>query len=171
MRAAIAHSDLVSVPLYYAAQVNLSPYAARWLATWFGSGKSPIAPGTVGSLATLPLHLLLRRCGGLHYAAVTITLTAAGVWAADRVAAELGDKDPSSVVIDEVVGTLLALGLCGPAGVVAEIAAFALFRVLDITKPGIIDRAQRLRPAGLGIMADDVLAGIGAGLVVRLARR
>lgn len=123
----------------------------------------------MGAIATLPLHLVLRRLGAVPYAVVTIGLTAAGVWAANEVAAAANDEDPSSVVIDEVVGTLLALGLCGPAGFVAELGAFALFRVFDITKPGIIARAERLRPPGLGIMADDVLAGISAGLLARTA--
>jgi phosphatidylglycerophosphatase A len=83
----------------------------------------------------------------------------------------LGEEDPQAVVIDEVAGTLLAMGIARPAGIIGELAAFALFRVLDITKPGVIDRAQRLRPEGLGIMADDVLAGLGAGVAIRVAAR
>jgi phosphatidylglycerophosphatase A len=96
-----------------------------------------------------------------------VGLTIAGVWAADRVVEASGEDDPSFVVIDEVAGTLLALGLAGSVGFGAQVFAVALFRVLDITKPGIIDRAQRLRPEGLGIMADDVLAGVAAGLATR----
>lgn len=148
-----------------------APRGAHWLATWFGCGHSPIAPGTVGSLGTLPLHFALRALGPVPHAIVTIGLTAAGVWAAQRVSDALGEEDPSSVVIDEVAGTLLAMGLARPAGVVGEVAALALFRVLDITKPGVIDRVQRLRPAGLGIIADDVLAGIGAGVAIRVLAR
>lgn len=145
--------------------------SARWLATWFGCGNSPIAPGTVGSLGTLPLHFALRALGPVPHAIVTIGLTAVGVWAAQRVSDALGEEDPSSVVIDEVAGTLLAMGIARPAGIVGELAALALFRVLDITKPGVIDRVQRLRPPGVGIMADDVLAGIGAGVAIRFAGR
>lgn len=144
---------------------------ARSLATWFGCGHSPLAPGTVGSLGTLPLHFALRSLGPVPHALVTIGLTAAGVWAAQRVSDAVGEEDPSSVVIDEVAGTLLAMGLARPAGIVGELAALALFRVLDIAKPGVIDRVQRLRPAGVGIMADDVLAGVGAGVAIRVAAR
>jgi len=156
--------------LYYARPVHSAPRSARWIATWFGAGTAPIAPGTVGSLATLPLHFALRRLGAIPYAAATLALTLAGVWAGNEVAAASGDEDPNSVVIDEVVGTLLALGIAGGGGIAVELGALILFRVLDITKPGVIDRAQRLRPPGLGIMADDVLAGISAGLLARAGR-
>jgi phosphatidylglycerophosphatase A len=144
--------------------------AARSLATWFGCGRAPLGPGTVGALGTLPLHWALRALGPVPYAAGTLALTVAGVWASNRVAEALEDEDPSSVVIDEVVGTLLALGIGGASSWRGDLLGFALFRLLDIVKPGIIDDAQRLRPPGMGIMADDVLAGIGAGLAVRIAR-
>lgn len=145
------------------------PTTARLLATWFGAGSSPIAPGTAGALATLPLHFALRALGPIPHTAVTLVLTAAGVWAAGRVSEASEVEDPGYVVIDEVVGTLLAMGLARPTGLVGEAAAFILFRILDIKKPWVIDSAQRLRPAGVGIMADDVLAGLGAGLLVRAA--
>jgi phosphatidylglycerophosphatase A len=143
-------------------------FVSRSIATWFGCGHSRIAPGTVGSFGALPLHFALASAGRLPHAAATLVLTLAGIWAAERVAMELKDEDPSSVVIDEVVGTLLALGIAWPLGLPAQIAAFALFRLFDITKPGPIDTVQRLRPPGLGIMADDVLAGLAAGGVVRV---
>lgn len=143
-------------------------FLSRSIATWFGCGRSRIAPGTVGSFGALPLHFALVSAGRIPHAAATLALTLVGVWAAERVATELKDEDPSSVVIDEVVGTLLALGIAWPLGLPAQIAAFALFRLFDITKPGPIDTVQRLRPPGLGIMADDVLAGLAAGAVVRL---
>jgi phosphatidylglycerophosphatase A len=99
-----------------------------------------------------------------------VALTGAGTWAAHRHAQQLGIEDPPSVVIDEVVGTLIALGLVRQRGVAAGLLALALFRALDIWKPGAIDRAQSLRPTGVGIMADDVLAGAIAGLTVRWLR-
>lgn len=125
----------------------------------------------MGALATLPLHFALRALGPLPHAAATLLLTGVGIWAAGRTAEALEQEDPGSIVIDEVVGTLIAMGLARRSGLAGEAAAFALFRLLDITKPGIIDRAQRLRPPGVGILADDVLAGIAAGLLVRLTRR
>lgn len=144
--------------------------AATVLATWFGAGKSPLAPGTVGSVATLPLHLLLRRLGPGAYALTTLGLYAVGVWAAQREAERLEVSDPSSVVIDEVVGTLLALGLAG-GGLVRGALALGLFRVLDIKKPGLIGRAEHAQPEGVGIMLDDVLAGALAGAAVRVLTR
>ena len=140
---------------------------AYWLATWFGCGLSPLAPGTVGSLGTLPLFWLLSHASAPVYWLVTLALIGVGVWASEQTARALGDDDPGAVVIDEVVGTLLALGIAGP-GLVAHIAAFVAFRFFDIKKPGPIDRVQYLRPAGVGIMADDVLAGVAAGVLVRL---
>lgn len=142
--------------------------AARLLATWFGSGYSKIAPGTVGSVLTLPLYAVLVRAPAALYWAVTIALTLLGVWAAERTAQELGDEDPGVVVIDEVVGVLIALGLSSGLGLVALGLAFALFRLFDIVKPGPVDWVQNLKPPGVGIMADDVLAGLLAGLLVRV---
>lgn len=136
------------------------------LATWFGCGLSPWAPGTVGTLGALPLYFVLRRLGSLPYFGAVVALTAVGVWASQQAAERLGDDDPGSVVIDEVVGALIALGLS--RGSSAKLLALALFRVFDILKPGIINRAQDARPPGVGIMADDLLAGLAAGAIGRL---
>ena len=138
------------------------------LATWFGCGRSPLSPGTVGSLGALPLHFALRALGPTAYVLGTLTTLGVGVWASQRTAEALGEKDPQSVVIDEVLGTLIAMGLCRGRSLRAELLALVLFRVFDITKPGIIDKAQHLKPDGVGIMADDVLAGLIAGLLSRL---
>lgn len=138
-------------------------WPARLIAEWFGTGLSPLAPGTVGSFATLPLFWVMARLAAPQYWVLTALLTAVGVWAAEVRADELGAEDPSSVVIDEVVGVLLALGTVRFEPWPYWAVAFVLFRLLDITKPWIIDRAQNLTPNGLGIMADDVLAGLGAG--------
>ncbi|MBM4364299.1 MAG: phosphatidylglycerophosphatase A [Deltaproteobacteria bacterium] len=139
------------------------------VATWFGAGRAPRAPGTVGTLASLPLHgALLLSPLGVHVA-VALLLSGAGIWAAERAAAVTGQKDPQSVVIDEVAGVGLALLLTRGLGLVELGLAVALFRVLDIAKPGPIRRLERLNPPGLGIMADDLLAGVLAGAVVRAA--
>ncbi len=138
------------------------------LATWFGCGNSPIAPGTVGSIATLPLHIALKWLGPAPYLLGTLVAVGAGVWASERTAAALGEKDPQRVVIDEVAGTLIAMGLCRGHGLGAELLSLVAFRIFDVLKPGIIDKAQRLEPKGVGIMADDVLAGLAAGLLTRL---
>jgi len=140
---------------------------ARLLATWFGCGKSPVAPGTVGTLGALPLHFALRALGPVPYAAAVVAITAAGTWAAQREAERLGEDDPQSVVVDEVAGVLLALLLARGAGIKGELLAVVLFRVFDIWKPGPVDRVQHLPPQGVGIMADDLLAGLLAGLAAR----
>lgn len=137
--------------------------ATELFATWFGCGRSPIGPGTVGSLGAWPLYLGLRAGSPLTYWLGVLGIALAGTWAAQRVADRSGDKDPSRVVIDEVAGALIALGLAAPFGLKAEVLAMVLFRVLDIYKPGWIARAERVRPAGVGIMLDDLLAGALAG--------
>jgi phosphatidylglycerophosphatase A len=142
--------------------------AARLIATWFGCGYSKVAPGTVGTLGTLPFAFFLHQFGIVPYWAATVVVTLAGVWASTRVAEELGVEDPQIVVIDEVSGTLIAIGLA--SGLVFREnywlfgIAVAGFRLFDIWKPGPIDSVQSL-PKGWGIMADDVLAGVAAGLV------
>jgi phosphatidylglycerophosphatase A len=136
---------------------------ARLLATWFGCGLSPKAPGTVGSIGAVPLHFALATLGPLPHAALVLALSAVGIWAANEVAKAEGVEDPQKVVIDEVAGTLIAMGMVSGSSIGVRFLALALFRVLDITKPGPIDSVQRLSPPGLGIMADDLLAGVAAG--------
>ena len=140
---------------------------ARALATWFGCGLSPVAPGTVGTLGELTFAYGLHALGSVAYWSGTLLVSLGGIWAAERTAQELGEKDPQSVVIDEVAGTLIAVGLAAPFGLWPCLFAIFLFRLLDIKKPGSIDAVQHLKPWGLGIMADDLLAGTIAGIVAR----
>jgi phosphatidylglycerophosphatase A len=145
-----------------------SATAARWLATWFGCGLSPRAPGTLGSLGALPLHFLLCSLPrGVHGGLVLLT-TGVGVWAAQQYAVSRGEQDPQRVVIDEVAGSLIAMGLVRDHGLGVQLAALVLFRVFDIWKPWPIRRMEHLKPLGVGIMFDDVLAGLIAGLLARL---
>jgi phosphatidylglycerophosphatase A len=148
--------------------MRVSDRAAYVLATWFGCGLSPAAPGTVGAIGAVPLHVLLSRLAEPVHAAAVVALSAIGVWAAGRVAASSGDHDPQRVVIDEVAGVLLAMGTVRDLGWKGAAFAFVLFRVLDITKPGPIRRAEQFSPVGVGIMADDLLAGALAGMGARL---
>lgn len=142
------------------------------VATFFGAGLAPKAPGTVGSLASIPLYLIIRRLSLPGYLAVVAVLTAVGVKAADVAEQDWG-KDPGKVVIDEVVGMLLTL-LERPAGWPAIAAAFLIFRILDIVKPPPVGNLDKGLSGGIGIMADDAAAGfIGAavlGIVKRLGR-
>lgn len=136
------------------------------LATWFGSGLLPKAPGTWGSLAALPFAWAIQSQGGqiaLLVAAVLVFVI--GIWASDRMAQELGIKDPGSIVIDEVAGQWLALAFV-PLSIWSYVAGFILFRLADITKPWPASLADRRVAGGLGIMLDDVIAGAYAGLAL-----
>jgi phosphatidylglycerophosphatase A len=146
------------------------------LATWFGSGLSPFAPGTAGTAATLPLVAalaLLPGWGGWNPwpLVAALLLFYPAVQASSAVEAEIGRHDPGLVVVDETLGTLLTCAFL-PAralhGVPVYVAAFFLFRLLDIWKPGLIGRSQAL-PRGWGIVVDDVLAGLLGGALLGLA--
>ena len=137
-----------------------------WFATWFGSGLAPKAPGTAGTLATVPLHFLLIQLPYAAHLAFLIVFVLVATWSANRLADEMKLKDPQIVVVDESAGVLLGLFLMGPTTLWTVIAAVVLFRILDMTKPWPISAVEKLQPAGVGIMADDVVAGIMAGLIV-----
>lgn len=137
---------------------------ALLLGQWFGTGLAPLAPGTAGSLGALPLVLFIRHEPWIYWI-TTLSICLLGIPIAQRCSELLDQEDPSSVVIDEVAGVLLALGPLLYEPWYTWVAAWLLFRVLDITKPGWIDKAQHLKPSGLGIMADDLLAGILVGLL------
>jgi phosphatidylglycerophosphatase A len=137
------------------------------LATFFYVGYCPIAPGTAGSAAALPLYALLRWVGWPWLDVATIVgLFAVGVWAGSVAEAYYGRVDPGHVVLDEVIGMLITL-LFLPVTWVGAIIGFLLFRVFDIVKPFPARQCERLH-GGLGIMADDVVAGLYANLALRL---
>lgn len=149
----------------------LDRFAYR-IATGAGAGFAPIAPGTFGAIEGLALYLataLLPLTTSEHMlllVALNVVVFVAGVWASTRACAMCGIDDPGQVVIDEVSGQLIALMAVAPApSPLAIITAFALFRLFDIYKPYPINKLERLR-AGLGIMADDAMAGIYAAALV-----
>jgi phosphatidylglycerophosphatase A len=136
------------------------------LATWFGSGLSPKAPGTVGTLATVPFAIALGFAPYWLLPLAALAVTALGVWSAGAYARGRSLKDPQQVVIDESAGFLWAC--CGgPFGWVTLLAAFALFRLFDILKPWPVGALEKL-PGGWGIVMDDVAAGLIAALLVFL---
>jgi len=135
------------------------------LAHWFGCGLVPRAPGTVGTLGAIPVHWLLTKVSIFPHALVVLSITLVGFVVAQLAAKAVGDEDPGAVVIDEVAGMLIAGWFVRDRGWPLLAVAFVLFRLLDITKPGIIDRAQRVGPPGVSIMLDDILAGLGAGML------
>jgi len=136
------------------------------VATWFGVGLMPKAPGTWGSLAAVPFAYGLHHwlgAAGLAAAAVAVFLV--GVWASEQFRRRSGDEDPQTVVVDEVAGQWLALV---PAGddILLYAAGFFLFRLFDIWKPWPASWADRELGGGLGIMLDDAIAGLYAGGLV-----
>lgn len=143
----------------------------QWLvATGLGAGLAPIAPGTAGSLVGLALCALLHLVGGTAAIAGGCVLAiAAGLWSAGPVARHLQREDPGPVVIDEIAGQLLAL-LFVPLGAATYLAGFLLFRFFDIVKPYPANRLEAV-PGASGIMADDLVAGVYANLVVWLLVR
>lgn len=140
----------------------------RIIATFFGSGFCPIAPGTAASFLTALLYIVfVGRLPGPAQALIIAALFLAGVPAASRYSAELGRKDPGRIVIDEACGQLVTLFLV-PRDPVAVAAGFFLFRIFDIIKPYPIRKLEGF-PRGWGIMADDIGAGLASAAVLRLA--
>jgi phosphatidylglycerophosphatase A len=166
-------------------QRTLGDDVARAVATC-GVGYFPVAPGTWGSLVGVSIYLLVGVAGAQAVAAnaasasavgaflttfmlaLIIAVSLAGTWAATRVESFLQVKDPGIVVVDEVAGQLIAfLFVPWDAGWWAVAAGFAAFRLFDIWKPYPIDRLEALE-SGLGVMADDVLAGAYAATLMAL---
>lgn len=149
----------------------LLSHPAHFLALGFGTGLAPRGPGTAGTLLAFPLYWLLAPA--LDAGPFLLLLTAlavAGVAVCQRTAQDLGVEDPSCVVWDEVVAFLGVLFFT-PPGLAWQLAAFALFRFFDIAKPGPVRWAEMRWRGGLGVMADDLVAGLLALVVLALARR
>lgn len=144
------------------------PRMSRLVATFLGAGYSPVAPGTAGTIATLPLYLLLRKLSLPRYLLSVSILAVLGVSAASR-AESLWGKDPGRVVIDEVVGFLVTL-VSRPRGMRDILIGFVLFRLFDVVKPPPARNLEAL-PGGLGIMADDVAAGAMGALALAGIRK
>ena len=137
------------------------------IATWFGCGYAPKAPGTAGSLAGLLIAMALNYMGygrGMLLA-LTAILMAPGIWSASVVARETNTTDPHIVVVDEVIGQWITLAGAATFNWKTWIAAFALFRVLDVWKPAPA-RQLEILPGGWGIVADDVMAGLYGALAI-----
>ncbi|MGB0843580.1 MAG: phosphatidylglycerophosphatase A [Alphaproteobacteria bacterium] len=134
---------------------------ARLIATFFGSGLLPKAPGTWGSLATLPVvYLVAYFFGKWGVLSFILFATAIGIWASNVYVRTTGKKDPGEVVIDEVAGQALALCIA-PLDWRCYLVIFVLFRIFDILKPPPVSTLERL-PEGWGIMLDDLMAGLYA---------
>ncbi len=138
------------------------------IATWLYSGKSPKAPGTCGSLATLPFVFALAYFYGIYAViAFAVIISVIGIPVAGKYAQALNIKDPGQIVIDEVAGQTIALIFAGTNLYLFAIG-FALFRLFDISKPWLVGWADTKLSGGLGIMLDDIFAGIFAGILILL---
>ena len=140
------------------------------LATWWGVGFSPIAPGTVGTLAAIPLFLILSLLPLWLYLSCLLGLTLLACWVAGQAEAIFGEQDPQVVVIDEVVGFLvvmMALPHTWPFWL-SLLAGFVLFRAFDVSKPPPIRFLERTVKGGYGVVLDDVLAALYAHIALRI---
>ncbi|EIJ33286.1 phosphatidylglycerophosphatase A family protein [Thiothrix nivea] len=139
----------------------------HFLAFGFGSGLSPVAPGTAGTLAAIPLYLLLAQWPLWGYVLATLVISVAGIWICGESSRLLGVHDYSGIVWDEFAGFLLTM-LAAPVEWGWIVAGFCLFRLFDVWKPWPVRVADRNIHGGLGIMLDDILAGIYAFLCLQL---
>jgi phosphatidylglycerophosphatase A len=138
------------------------------VATWFGCGYFPWGPGTAGSLAALIIALVLQTYSGAGRPAlliVTLLLLAPAIWASTQTARLLDRKDPSIVVVDEVLGQWVTLLGATALRWKSLCAAFLLFRLFDVWKPWPVRNFEKL-PEGVGIVADDLAAGIYGALIL-----
>ncbi|HSR54692.1 MAG TPA: phosphatidylglycerophosphatase A [Alphaproteobacteria bacterium] len=143
-------------------------HPAALISTWFGSGLLPVAPGTWGSLAALPIAWLLAlRLGPWAVAAAGVLLFILGLVAVKSYLARAREEDPRAVVIDEVSGQLLAVA---PAGLdpVAFALGFILFRIFDVMKPWPLGAIERGLPGAMGVMADDTGAALYTSICLAL---
>lgn len=148
-------------------QVQRGNRVVLWTATGFGLGYAPIAPGTFGTLAAIPLFLLLRDLPALVYGAAVLVLFCYGVWSCGIAERYFGRHDHGAVVMDEIVGYLIAM-YGAPRGWEWIAVGFVFFRVFDIWKPYPINRLDTW-PGGFGSMVDDAMAGVYALIALQTA--
>lgn len=141
---------------------------ARLIATGFYTGYAPVASGTFGTLPGVVMAVAMAAYfGPAAYTVSLVAIIVVCVWAADRHAAELRIKDPSVIVSDEIAGMLVAIAYL-PISPLTLFIAFLLFRFFDILKPPPLRQAEGL-PGGIGICADDLLAGLISNVLLRAA--
>lgn len=146
--------------------VLLRPYGL--VGTFLGSGFAPVAPGTAGSLAAIAFAALVRspsHWSSAYFTALTAAFLLPGIWASARCAVRAGDGDPPEVVVDEALGQWVTLACATVYNWKSVVGALLLFRLFDIWKPYPVRHAERL-PHGIGVVGDDLAAGLFAGLVL-----
>lgn len=143
-------------------------HPVHFLAFGFGSGLAPFAPGTVGTLAAVPLYLMLEQLSLPLYLLMVAVAFFVGVWICGVSGRELGVHDHGGIVWDEFVGFWITMA-AAPSGWGWIVVGFLLFRLFDIWKPWPIRWADRRVSGGLGVMLDDLIAGIYAALFLQLS--
>jgi phosphatidylglycerophosphatase A len=151
-------------------EASLGKTVVKLIATGLGSGYSPFAPGTAGTIVAIPLYLALSPLSWPYYLASVSLLTLLAVYASGEAESIFGRKDSPRIVIDEIVGLLWSLALVAPTGWRIA-AAFFLFRIFDILKPPPARWCQDRLPGGWGVVGDDVMAGLWANAVLQAALR
>jgi len=131
----------------------------HFLALGFGSGLAPKAPGTFGTLAAIPVFLLLSLLTPWPYLIVVLLLSIAGIYICGKTASDVGVHDHGAIVWDEFIGFFITMFMV-PLSISSILVGFILFRVFDIFKPWPISLADKKLHGGFGIMFDDVLAGL-----------
>jgi phosphatidylglycerophosphatase A len=138
-----------------------------FLALGFGSGLLPHAPGTAGTVAAIPVYLLLQPLAAPYYIAIVVLLALAGIAICGQAARHLGVHDHPGIVWDEIVGYLVTMAFAPPGWLWIGLG-FVLFRLFDILKPWPIKWCDRQVDGGLGIMLDDLLAGVFSAVLLQL---
>lgn len=138
-----------------------------FMAFGFGSGLMSFAPGTWGTLAAMPVYLLLANASWSLYLIATLVAFLFGIFICNKVSQELGEHDYGGIVWDEIVGYLLTMFLA-PPGIIWMFIGFVLFRIFDIWKPQPIGWVDARVQGGFGIMLDDVLAAVPAWIILQL---
>jgi len=147
--------------------MNFKEKAAVFLATGFYVGNIPFAPGTFGSLIGLPFCYLLAEIQLGAAIIATLLLIGLAIWISNAAERTLKRKDPGCIVVDEMAG--MAVTLIGlPFNFTTVVTGFILFRILDILKPFPIRVLDKRLSGGLGIVADDVVAGIFSNIIIRM---
>lgn len=137
------------------------------IATFFNIGKVPKAPGTVATLATIPLFVLMSHLPDVTYMMITFGIVVLGIFAAQAYEAVATQHDSKEIVIDEVAGYLITMALV-PCTLKSVAVGFVLFRIFDIFKPWPIGMLDKKVQGGLGVMVDDIAAGIIASVIMQV---
>ncbi len=147
--------------------MTLNEKIIMFAATGGYAGKSPVVPGTVGTLAAIPFALVFLILPQPFYAVYVLGLTLLAIYIADQAEKILGQKDPGCIVIDEIAGYVLALSIV-PVQINTIVAGFFIFRFFDIVKAGPVKYFEKNFPGGAGVVLDDVMAGILSALTLKV---